>query len=77
VAPGPSGNARRRTVLHGWRDVLDNRLFLLFALAYSGQLVAYNQLYLLLPLEVERARGHRRRWAGCSPCPPYSSSPAS
>lgn len=44
-------------VLQGWREVLDNRLFLLFALAYSGQLVAYNQLYLLLPLEVERAWG--------------------
>ncbi len=44
-------------VLQGWRDMLDNRLFLLFALAYSGQLVAYNQLYLLLPLEVERAWG--------------------
>ncbi|MFC9360652.1 MDR family MFS transporter [Rhodococcus sp. NPDC057014] len=41
----------------GWREVLGNRPFLLFAAAMSTQLVAYNQLYLLLPLEVERAWG--------------------
>lgn len=44
-------------LLDGWREVVTNRTFLLFAAAYSGQLVAYNQLYLLLPLEVERAWG--------------------
>lgn len=43
--------------LDGWREATRNRRFLLFALAYSGQLVAYNQLYLLLPLEVERVWG--------------------
>ncbi|NHC47233.1 MFS transporter [Motilibacter sp. K478] len=44
-------------LLDGWGEVLANRAFLLFALAYSTQLVAYNQLYLLLPLEVDRAWG--------------------
>jgi MFS family permease len=41
----------------GWTDVVRNKLFVLFAIAMSAQLVAYNQLYLLLPLEVERAWG--------------------
>jgi MFS family permease len=43
--------------LDGWREVVANRTFLLFAMAMSSQLVAYHQLYLLLPLEVERAWG--------------------
>lgn len=57
----------RRPALHagepltaGWREVAGNRPFVLFALACSGQLVAYNQLYLLLPLEVERAWGSQQ-----------------
>lgn len=41
----------------GWTDVVHNKLFVLFAIAMSTQLVAYNQLYLLLPLEVERMWG--------------------
>lgn len=44
-------------LLAGWREVARNRRFVLFALAFSGQLLAYNQLYLLLPLEVERLWG--------------------
>ncbi|WP_331272972.1 MFS transporter [Motilibacter deserti] len=52
----PAAHAGER-LLAGWREVLSNRTFLLFAVAYSSQLVAYNQLYLLLPLEVERAWG--------------------
>lgn len=43
--------------LDGWREVVANKRFLLFAMAMSSQLVAYNQLYLLLPLEIERAWG--------------------
>ncbi|MFI1190807.1 MFS transporter [Streptomyces californicus] len=39
------------------RAVFANRAFLLLCLAYSGYLVAYNQLYLSLPAEVERATG--------------------
>lgn len=40
-----------------WRAVFANRPFLLLCLAYSGYLVSYNQLYLSLPVEVERATG--------------------
>ncbi|MFH9763939.1 MFS transporter [Streptomyces anulatus] len=40
-----------------WRAVFTNRPFLLLCLAYSGYLVSYNQLYLSLPVEVERATG--------------------
>ncbi|MFE2979788.1 MFS transporter [Streptomyces sp. NPDC059258] len=40
-----------------WRAVFSNRAFLLLCLAYSSYLVAYNQLYLSLPVEVERATG--------------------
>ncbi|SFA59913.1 Major Facilitator Superfamily protein [Rhodococcoides kroppenstedtii] len=40
-----------------WRIVARNRLFLVFALATSVQLVAYNQLYLLLPLRVDQVWG--------------------
>ncbi|MFI5655484.1 MFS transporter [Streptomyces anulatus] len=40
-----------------WRVVFTNRPFLLLCLAYSGYLVSYNQLYLSLPVEVERATG--------------------
>ncbi|MEU1984551.1 MFS transporter [Nocardia sp. NPDC019395] len=43
--------------LDGWREVAGNRTFLLFAVAMSSQLVAYNQLYLLLPLELDRTWG--------------------
>ncbi|WP_411097837.1 MDR family MFS transporter [Streptomyces sp. 020-2-3H-GM] len=39
------------------RAVFANRGFLLLCLAYSGYLVAYNQLYLSLPVEVQRATG--------------------
>ena len=37
--------------------VLRNPLFLVFALFYSTGLVSYNQQYLLLPIELERATG--------------------
>ncbi|MGY5073076.1 MFS transporter [Streptomyces griseus] len=40
-----------------WRAVFATRPFLLLCLAYSTYLVAYNQLYLSLPVEVERATG--------------------
>lgn len=53
-------DAATRTARRGrssWRAVFTNRAFLLLCLAYSGYLVAYNQLYLSLPVEVERATG--------------------
>ncbi|MFD8690447.1 MDR family MFS transporter [Streptomyces sp. NPDC059651] len=39
------------------RHVFTSRPFLLLCLAYSSYLVAYNQLYLSLPAEVQRATG--------------------
>ncbi len=41
-------------LLDGWREVLANRRFMLFALGFSGYLVSYNQLYLALPVELRR-----------------------
>ncbi|WP_443034266.1 MDR family MFS transporter [Streptomyces sp. BE147] len=40
-----------------WWAVLGHRPFAVLCLAYSSYLVAYNQLYLSLPAEVERATG--------------------
>ncbi|MBT1105411.1 MFS transporter [Streptomyces sp. Tu10] len=56
----PASNTVTRTAQRGrssWRAVFTNRPFLLLCLAYSGYLVSYNQLYLSLPVEVERATG--------------------
>ncbi|MFF5725226.1 MFS transporter [[Kitasatospora] papulosa] len=47
--------AGKRTVLP--REVFANRPFLILCLVYSSYLVSYNQLYLALPAEVERATG--------------------
>ncbi|MFI1227018.1 MULTISPECIES: MFS transporter [unclassified Streptomyces] len=58
--PDRTRAAVTRTAQQGrssWRAVFANRAFLLLCLAYSSYLVAYNQLYLALPLEVERATG--------------------
>ncbi|MEV5318848.1 MFS transporter [Streptomyces sp. NPDC052687] len=49
---------RRRTALRGGlRPLLRNRRFLALCCAYGAYLLAYNQLYLALPAEVERATG--------------------
>ncbi|MFJ9723635.1 MDR family MFS transporter [Streptomyces sp. NPDC101209] len=49
---------RERTrVKGGMRSVLRNRRFLGLCCAYGAYLLAYNQLYLALPAEVERATG--------------------
>jgi len=45
-------------MLTGFSSVLRNRRFLVFALAYSTGLVAYNQQYLSLPVELTRETGH-------------------
>ncbi|TCP54275.1 putative MFS family arabinose efflux permease [Tamaricihabitans halophyticus] len=44
-------------MLAGWAQVLHNRQFLIFAATYSTWLLSYNQLYLALPVELERATG--------------------
>lgn len=46
-----------------WREVLANRRFLLFAVGFAGYLAVYNQLYLALPLQLERSLGSDR-WTG-------------
>lgn len=46
-------------LLRGWATVLRNKVFLIFALAYSTYLVSYNQQYLALPVELTRARGNQ------------------
>nr|WP_308342362.1 MFS transporter [Streptomyces sp. MW-W600-10] len=59
-APAPAPHAVTRTAQparSSRRAVFANRPFLLLCLAYSTYLVAYNQLYLSLPVEVERATG--------------------
>ncbi|WP_245663032.1 MFS transporter [Nocardia inohanensis] len=50
----PSATAAPEPLTAGIRDVLADRRFLAFACLAGTQLIAYNQLYLLLPLEVER-----------------------
>lgn len=45
------------SVFGGFGAVLKNRTFLVFALAYSTGLVAYNQQYLSLPVELTRETG--------------------
>jgi predicted MFS family arabinose efflux permease len=50
------GRARTRG-RGGMRGLLRNRRFLALCCAYGAHLLAYNQLYLALPAEVERAAG--------------------
>lgn len=45
---------RDEPVLGGWREVVRNKVFLVFAAGYSAYLVSYNQLYLALPVELNR-----------------------
>jgi len=51
-----------RTVLP--REVFANRPFLLLCVIHSTYLVSYNQLYLALPMEVERATGSQSALGG-------------
>ncbi|MEW2067013.1 MFS transporter [Streptomyces sp. NPDC007346] len=54
---GPATRTAQRATTSSWRAVFTSRPFLVLCLAYSTYLVAYNQLYLSLPAEVERATG--------------------
>ncbi|WP_330277195.1 MFS transporter [Lentzea sp. NBC_00516] len=51
---------RGEPVLEGWREVLRNKVFLVFAGGYSAFLVSYNQLYLALPAELNRVGADER-----------------
>ncbi|SNR36126.1 Major Facilitator Superfamily protein [Haloechinothrix alba] len=55
--PGHGGAHDPEPILFGWRSVLANGTFLVFAAGYAGYLVSYNQLYLALPAELRRATG--------------------
>ncbi len=44
-------------VTAGWGHVLRNRRFLAFTACYCTYLLSYNQLYLALPVELDRATG--------------------
>jgi MFS family permease len=44
--------------VYSWREALANRTFVGFAVGMVGYLTLYNQLYLSLPLEVQRLTGH-------------------
>ncbi|MET9322386.1 MFS transporter [Streptomyces sp. NPDC003038] len=54
MPPAEPTGTRERFAL---RPLLRNRRFLALALAYSTYLLAYNQLYLALPAELDRATG--------------------
>jgi MFS family permease len=46
-----------RAILRGVTAIAGNRAFLCFAMVMAVQLIAYNQLYLLVPLELDRGWG--------------------
>ncbi|MDL5156012.1 MFS transporter [Actinomycetospora termitidis] len=54
VMPREPGAHAADPVFAGWREVVRDRTFLAFAAAYSTWLLSYNQLYLLLPVELGR-----------------------
>jgi MFS family permease len=55
--PGAGTGVPRPSVMQGWRLVLSDFRFLAFLAAMCGLFLAYNQLYLLLPLEAVRVTG--------------------
>ena len=57
MLPAGPGRSSTEPILTGAGHVLRNRAFLVFACGYSAYLVSYNQLYLALPVELERATG--------------------
>lgn len=57
LLPYRPGEHESEPVLAGWREVFGNRVFVVFAVAYSGYLVSYNQLYLALPSELRSVTG--------------------
>lgn len=57
MLPVGPGRSATEPILAGAGDVLRNRAFLAFACGYSAYLASYNQLYLALPVELERATG--------------------
>ena len=54
VMPREPAPHRGEPLAAGWRTVLRDRTFLAFAAAYASWLLAYNQLYLALPVALGR-----------------------
>jgi MFS family permease len=52
-----TGTGPVEPVTAGWGQVLRNRRFLAFTACYCTYLLSYNQLYLALPVELDRATG--------------------
>ena len=52
-----NGTGPVEPVTAGWGQVLRNRRFLAFTACYCTYLLSYNQLYLALPVELDRATG--------------------
>lgn len=57
VLPAREVDAHPDSMLGSWLTVLRNRRFLAFTVCGSGYFALYNQLYLVLPLELERVTG--------------------
>lgn len=57
--PARRGRPAEQSMLRDWRDVLANRRFLGFSLVMAGSYVLGFQVYLALPLEMERTGGGR------------------
>ncbi len=57
VLPARPGEHAADGLADGWRAALSHRRFMAFACGYAGYLVAYNQLYLAIPEELEHATG--------------------
>ncbi|GAA0209429.1 MFS transporter [Saccharothrix mutabilis subsp. mutabilis] len=60
VLPAREASPQGGTVLDDWRESLADKRFLAFTVALTGMFVLQNQLYLVLPLEVERLTGSAR-----------------
>lgn len=52
-----SVHSTRGSMTAAWGRILRNRAFIVFAMFYSTYLLAYNQQYLALPVELRRATG--------------------
>ncbi|WP_329792119.1 MFS transporter [Lentzea sp. DG1S-22] len=60
VLPARAATRKGGSILGDWRECLTNRRFVAFTCVLSGMFVLQNQLYLLLPIQAQKATG----WAG-------------
>jgi len=60
VLPARAATRKGGSILGDWRECLTKRRFVAFTCVLSGMFVLQNQLYLLLPIQAQRATG----WAG-------------